>query len=239
MKDWTAIVAQIACKLSPAAVSQLAADWETARGNPRPAPVLRGELAEALRRAPAPISGRELAAALRAAAAAAALVESEQSLDLAWTGPTPASVSVRRIEQAFCELAETARERIFVVSYVAYKPGLVFDALKAAAARGIAISFLLEREQSQGGSVTTDSVELLRPHFPDADFWVWDGPGSVHAKCAVADGSVALVTSANLTGRAMNDNMELGLLVRGGPIPRKLAALLDRLVIERIVRKLP
>jgi hypothetical protein len=37
----------------------------------------------------------------------------------------------------------------------------------------------------------------------------------------------------------MNDNMELGLLVRGGPIPRKLAALLDRLVIERIVRKLP
>ena len=142
------------------------------------------------------------------------------------------------MEQAFSELVDTARERLFVVSYVAYKTGLVFDALKAAAGRGVSISFLLEREQSQGGSITIDSIDQFRPHFPDAAFYVWDGDGAVHAKCAVADASVALVTSANLTGKAMNDNMELGLLVRGGPLPRKLSDFLDRLVVENIVRKL-
>ena len=48
--------------------------------------------------------------------------------------------------------------------------------------------------------------------------------GSLHAKCAVADAATLLISSANLTAYALSLNMELGLLVRGGPQPQEVAA---------------
>ena len=51
----------------------------------------------------------------------------------------------------------------------------------------------------------------------------------------VADHLAAFVTSANLTGAALDDNMELGLLVRGGPTPRKLALHFQSLVEQGVL----
>jgi phosphatidylserine/phosphatidylglycerophosphate/cardiolipin synthase-like enzyme len=42
--------------------------------------------------------------------------------------------------------------------------------------------------------------------------------GSLHAKCALADEEVLLVSSANLTDHALALNMEMGLLVQGGEL---------------------
>ncbi|MCW2314045.1 phospholipase D-like domain-containing protein [Rhodoferax antarcticus] len=60
--------------------------------------------------------------------------------------------------------------------------------------------------------------------------------GRVHAKVAVADGSICFITSANLTGHAMEKNMEAGVLISGGHIPRLLDdhlwSLIDTNVIE-------
>ncbi len=53
--------------------------------------------------------------------------------------------------------------------------------------------------------------------------------GVLHAKCALADSSILLVSSANLTESAMTSNIELGLLVRGGPLPGRVGAAFDRL----------
>jgi phosphatidylserine/phosphatidylglycerophosphate/cardiolipin synthase-like enzyme len=52
----------------------------------------------------------------------------------------------------------------------------------------------------------------------------------MHAKCAVADRRLAFVTSANLTGAAMTDNMELGLVVRGGDVPKRISNHFDALI---------
>ncbi len=54
--------------------------------------------------------------------------------------------------------------------------------------------------------------------------------GSLHAKVAIADGRVMLISSANLTEYAMTLNMELGVLINGGPSPEKVAEHLGRLV---------
>jgi putative cardiolipin synthase len=48
--------------------------------------------------------------------------------------------------------------------------------------------------------------------------------GTLHAKAVVADGRVALVTSANLTGRALSDNIELGLLVHDAATADEITA---------------
>lgn len=41
----------------------------------------------------------------------------------------------------------------------------------------------------------------------------------MHAKLVLADNHTAFITSANLTGRALDRNIEAGILITGGPIP--------------------
>ena len=62
--------------------------------------------------------------------------------------------------------------------------------------------------------------------------------GYLHVKCAVADSRRAFVSSANLTVYAMETNMELGVVLHGGDVPRRIAAhfaaLIDAGVLQRV-----
>jgi phosphatidylserine/phosphatidylglycerophosphate/cardiolipin synthase-like enzyme len=64
-----------------------------------------------------------------------------------------------------------------------------------------------------------------------------NGRSAMHAKGVIVDESAAFVTSANLTGHALDENMELGLLVRGGSVPRRLAAHFRALAESGIIRE--
>lgn len=76
---------------------------------------------------------------------------------------------------------------------------------------------------------------------PSAKLYAWreraapfaDGRG--HAKVAVGDGDVCFITSANLTGHAMEQNMEAGVLLTGGQIPRLLREHLQALADTKTV----
>ena len=59
----------------------------------------------------------------------------------------------------------------------------------------------------------------------------------MHAKGVVVDESAAFVTSANLTGHALDENMELGVLVRGGAVPRRLASHFRSLADAGVIRE--
>jgi phosphatidylserine/phosphatidylglycerophosphate/cardiolipin synthase-like enzyme len=52
----------------------------------------------------------------------------------------------------------------------------------------------------------------------------------MHVKAAVADSSIAFLTSANLTEAALERNMELGLLIRGGRVPGSIDSLMNSLI---------
>ena len=57
--------------------------------------------------------------------------------------------------------------------------------------------------------------------------------GSLHAKCALADDKLLLVSSANLTDHALLLNMEMGLLVDGGPLPSQAYQHFRLLIVEQ------
>lgn len=176
----------------------------------------------------------ELASAMYGAIAASRNPMSQSKLDILWTGPQTSAVPVRRNEQALCELIDSAKESLFVVSYVSYKADKVFKAIGSAIARGVKVSFLLETSKNHG----------LDKSFPDACFYEWgNGDGSetksvMHVKCAVADKDMALVTSANLTGSAMDDNMELGVLIKGGRVPAALHDHFMALAVEGTIKRI-
>jgi len=81
----------------------------------------------------------------------------------------------------------------------------------------------------------------MRSCVPSAELFTWrDKPepfvdGKVHAKVAVVDGARAFITSANLTGHALEKNMEAGVLINGGPVPRTLSDHLQALVDVRVI----
>jgi len=55
-------------------------------------------------------------------------------------------------------------------------------------------------------------------------------PGLLHVKCAVADGEWLFLSSANLTQQAFTINMELGMLIRGGAMARKVEQQFSELI---------
>lgn len=188
------------------------------------------------------LSYGEIASALKAAACTADHIQKENVLDILWTGPKSSSVPVRRMEQSLCELIEAAKKRLLIVSFVAYKADKIYTAIRKAIERGVRVSFLTEASKEHGGSLDVDPSDALKKKFPEAEFYRWENPDPsspavVHAKCAIADDRMALVTSANLTGAAMEKNMELGLLLKGWKVAGRLSSHFEALITEDIIRK--
>ena len=198
-----------------------------------------GELADAWRTER--ISAAELAAMLLAASHVVRQAAAEQSIELVWTGPTTPFVSARRTEQALLQVINAADQTLFITSFVAYDVSTIVKALNEAAARGVAISMLLELSQDHGGSISFDAIGKMSALVPASKLYAWRdkadpfADGRVHAKVAVADGRMCFITSANLTGHAMEKNMEAGVLISGGHIPRLLDDHLRSLIDTNVV----
>jgi cardiolipin synthase len=185
----------------------------------------------------------ELAGMLTAAAAAYNQARGEQEIELVWTGPSSKLVATRRTEQALLQVVAAAESRLFMTSFVAYDVPSVMAALVRACERGVNVSMLLEASDKHGGTVSIDAISKMKAALPTARIYSWsekDGGfagGKVHAKVAVADERFCFVSSANLTGYAMERNMEAGVLVRGGATPRDLHRHLEALVTTNVVAK--
>lgn len=188
----------------------------------------------------------ELAAALRGAVGTATFIEKRENIEMVWTGPSTGLVASRHTEQVLLEVLNAAKFRIFLVSFVAFDIDSIMKALQNAVGRNVKVDILLESYKDHGGQVNIDSVKAFLKHIPAGNIYKWGqgvkSPGTpigtVHAKCAVADGNLAFITSANITTAAMERNMELGVLIRGGSFPETLERHLEALITTKIVEKI-
>lgn len=187
------------------------------------------------------VSADEVASMLIAAGHVFTKTANQQSTELVWTGPTTPFVSARRTEQALLQVINAAKHTLFITSFVAYDVSAIVKALNAASGRQVVISMLLELSQDHGGSITFDAIGKMRTLVPAARLYAWCDKadpftqGRVHAKVAVADGRMCFITSANLTGHAMEKNMEAGVLISGGDVPSRLEEHLHALVSTNVV----
>ena len=189
------------------------------------------------------LTPRELAAAIRGASASASLIEEREQIQMVWTGPQTDFVASRHTSQVLLEVIKAAESKLFMTSFVAYKIEKVLNALDDAVARRVKVGILLEASVKDGGKVDIDSIDIFRESVPAALIYTWRPSsesksawsGTVHAKCAVADDKTAFITSANLTGAALERNMELGVLFRGGNIPDKLFRHFEALIATGVI----
>jgi phosphatidylserine/phosphatidylglycerophosphate/cardiolipin synthase-like enzyme len=173
----------------------------------------------------------------------------KQSVEIVWTGPASRSTAFRRTDQALLELIESAAESLIIVTFAAYKLSGIADAIVKAGARHVDIALVVETKETSAGhyvhkELATKNSQLLSV----AKVYTWPldnrptdsfgNRGSLHAKCAIADDKMAFVSSANLTEYALNINMEMGVLVKGGVIPQLMQTHFRGLIREGILAEL-
>jgi len=187
------------------------------------------------------VSPPAMALALATAARCGELTRKGQRTELVWTGPEVEAVPPRRTEQALLQVIDSAQVTLTIVSFVAYKVPRVAQAIAAATHRGVAVRVILEDPEVSQGKVAFAALNVLDPEVAArCKVYVWpidrrpkdaNGKhGSLHAKCAIADGQRLLVSSANLTEHALTVNLELGILLTGGPTPSAVEQMFSSMI---------
>ena len=255
MKDLWEVVAELAVELHPERVSSLAsqististcADFSKIRGKISPNVDTRLlNLLESKWTKHSSVMPSEIAAALVTSALTSEIASSRGSVEMVWTGPTTGLVPIRHTEQVLREVIEYATTKLIIVSFVAHDVPGVLSALNRAVARNVSVDILVESSQNSHSKIRVDSVPKMKTAVPGANLYIWDqtavantaAVGVVHAKCAVADGEIAFITSANLTTAAMEKNVELGVLIKGGSITSSLDAHLTSLIVSKTLKQ--
>jgi len=189
-------------------------------------------LVEAWRDEPA-VGASALAIAFEAALAARTMASS--TVELVWTGPTTETASTLNTTAVLFSIVRRARKRLSLMSFSAFPIAGLLEELSAACDRGVEVRLILESVADSGGRLTIDAALPFERLRGRANFYAWPrdqrGPGAMmHAKVVVADGQLALVTSANLTERGVDSNFELGTYFEGNAIPNEIEQRLDDLV---------
>ena len=127
------------------------------------------------------------------------------------------------------------------MTFAAYKIPDVAESLGVAVRRRVSIRFIAETAESSGGKLVTDAIAALGADTAaGATVYIWPrdkrsmnaagNRGALHVKCAHADEDVLFISNANLTGAALEQNMELGVLIRGGGQPAQSANHIQELI---------
>jgi phosphatidylserine/phosphatidylglycerophosphate/cardiolipin synthase-like enzyme len=173
-----------------------------------------------------------VAGALLGAAHAIQQERVRQRIDVVWTGPSSTVTSSRLTSAVVIELIDSAHDEIALVSFATYGQH-IRPALDQAAARGVHVVLLLESPSDNarytGTSYPFPGLRAQRLSWPSDRR---PARAAIHAKIIVIDRKTALVGSANLTGHAMDHNLECGVLIQGGTEPARIRAHLTALVDE-------
>jgi len=189
-------------------------------------------------------AGTEAAGYLRGLAAGYEARSAETAASLVWSGPAVHDVPVRATAQVLVEVVSEATQELVLMTYSAKPFPPLVTALQAARGRGVAIDVVVETLQGAGSLLSGDEPAAAFAKVGGVQLWLWPSerrtePSSkMHAKLAVADGRVLLASSANLTQSGAASNIEAGLLLRGGDVPRRATEHIRALQAAGVLRRL-
>lgn len=175
-----------------------------------------------------------------------------------WSGEHLPGTHARSTREVYHELFSTAEHSVWLSTYVVHDGEDVLGPLatRMSEVAHLEVTLLVNVERKWGDR--TDPAEVLAKFA--TKFWQnqWPGQrhprvfydpraldpaspdaGVLHAKVTVADQSRVFMTSANLTPRAMDRNVEAGLLVADRDLARTTVARFQSLIDNGMVLPLP
>ncbi len=150
-------------------------------------------------------------------------------------------------EQAILQVLDAAKHRITLVSFAVHRIRNVGKALVRAAQRGVRLTVIVETPDKIEGEGEYSTIRALGQEVAACStvfYWPKENrevganntPGILGVKCAVADAEWLLLSSANLTQQASTINTELGMLVRGGTMAKRVEQQFDALIQNGALR---
>jgi phosphatidylserine/phosphatidylglycerophosphate/cardiolipin synthase-like enzyme len=183
------------------------------------------------------------------------LVEA-QTVELVVTGPDVRGAS-RDTAVVVEQLFEEARASVLIVGFALYKGDVIFRSLAERFDSMPSLDVTLCLDISRRGTDTTKDQDVVAQFARDFMNKNWSGQrrpkvyfdprgltmdaktrAVLHAKCIVADNKSALVTSANPTPAAYDRNIEIGVVIRGGMIPKQIGSHFTSLIEGGVLHKL-
>jgi cardiolipin synthase len=206
----------------------------------------------------AEVSPQALGLALKASAQVADHYTRSQQLELVWTGPS-SGIATRQTGQVVHEVIRAAQKQLWIVSFTVRDIDELKPPLFEALSKGVALNLIMEDKQERDGSsmkakTMASLAEIGLAGHKNLTSYIWPPfmrqqktnrasqiylADSLHAKCLLADTHKVFITSANLTRTALNQNMELGVLITGGPHPKSLSQHFQQLIEKGILLALP
>jgi hypothetical protein len=190
------------------------------------------------------------------AAAAALVVEAvlaertlrpRPELELVWTGREGGATLSRDTSQVLPQLFARAERRVVVAGFAFYEAGTIFEPLHARARdAGVEVEFFIHVDGT-GHDARMSPANFFTYSWPwrdvtprlyyDARADTADASSTMHAKCVIVDDREVLITSANFTGRAQHDNIELGVLIRDAVFAARVSGQWHTLVTRGLFRR--
>jgi len=178
------------------------------------------------------LHGTAVKGALLGALAMRHHMQAQTSIDVVWTGPTSFVQTGRLTSAVVTGLIGEAQEEILLIGYAVHTEQAVAQSLRSAAEAGVEVTLLLEHPDDNpkftGYGSAFPEVPARRLRWPQDQRDA--GGAALHAKVLVIDRRTALIGSANITGWALQRNLECGLLVRDRRVAQSIAAHVDGLV---------
>lgn len=161
--------------------------------------------------------------------------------EVCWSGPVNSLQGFRTTAEAYRDLISKATKTALVVSFAVGEVESLRDSLEAALSRGVQVRLVLEDfNVFTQGSWRSQFSALGSQVLADGAIFVWPKSnrrqqegriyGSMHVKCLVVDEQAILLTSANWSGSAMQDNMELGVAITDLEMARSVVEHFDQLI---------
>lgn len=177
--------------------------------------------------------------------------------DLVWSGPEVAGLHARDTRRVYEELMGSAERSLWASTFAFFDGPQAFAVLARRMEQqpALSVTLLLNVQRKHGDTTRTD---FLVRRFADR-FWDTEWPGStrptvyydarsldpdgptavLHAKAVVADDESVFITSANLTGAALDRNIEVGLLLRDRPLALRVVGHFQGLIDRGLLARLP
>ncbi len=170
-----------------------------------------------------------------------------ENTSLAWSSPIKYHKKIDQTYSIFLKMINDAKESIIFVGYAMTddENQNIFDALKnAAKERHVKIKIIFDKatKAKKWGKWTKSPKKIIEKVWGDIEYFPEiysydDKDSSLHAKFLVVDGKELLVTSANMTDRAMTRNLEMGIRHRG-EVAKDAIELIELLIEKKIISEI-
>ena len=171
-------------------------------------------------------------------------IKSDENTTLVWSGPIKYHKKIDQTYPVFLKMINDANDSIIFVGYAMTddENQEIFESLKKAAKeRNVKIKIIFDKatKAKKWGKWTQSPKKIITKIWDDIEYFPEiysydDKESSLHAKFLIIDDKEILVTSANMTDRAMTRNLEMGIRHRG-EVAKTAAELIKLLIKKKII----